>query len=66
VQPYIIDQSVQVAPQSADWIADIHGLKFVHNGKYVSGYVDSNQELVQLLENYRSVTGKESLKMDVL
>ena len=55
VQSYIIDQAV--LPQTGDWTENIHGLRFLQNGKYISGYVDSSQELVQLLENYRSITG---------
>lgn len=42
--------------QIGDWTNLIHGLRFTHNGKYVSGYVDSSQDLMQLLDNYRSIT----------
>ena len=43
--------------QKGDWTALIHGARFASNGKYICGYVDSSQELLQVLENYRTITG---------
>ena len=54
---YIIDHSSQVQPQSSDWTGLIRGLRFINNGRYVCGYVDSSQDLIQLLDTYRSATG---------
>lgn len=48
---------VQIPPQAGDWTTPIHGLRFIHSGKYVCGFVDSSQELLQLLESYRNITG---------
>lgn len=35
----------------------VQDLRFVQSGKYICGHVDSSQNLVQLLESYRSITG---------
>lgn len=35
----------------------VKDLYFIQNGKYVGGHVDSSQDLIQLLESYRSITG---------
>lgn len=43
--------------QIGDWTTLIHGIRFTNNGKYVYGYVDSSQDLMQLLDNYRTITG---------
>ena len=53
--------AVPIPPQSGDWTSLIQGLRFVqsgkYGGKYVNGYVDSSQDLIQLLESYRTITG---------
>lgn len=43
--------------QKGDWTALVHGARFSNNGKYICGYVDSSQDLLQVLENYRTITG---------
>ena len=40
-----------------DWFDLIHGLRFTNNGKYICGYVDSSNALIQILESYRTITG---------
>lgn len=46
-----------VSTQQGDWTAAIRGARFTTNGRYICGYVDSGQELMQVLENYRTITG---------
>lgn len=55
-QTFISTPEQVSATQGGDWTSLIHGLRFTHNGKYVSGYVDSSQDLMQLLDNYRTIT----------
>ena len=57
-QTYTIehDQGNQLPPQNDDWTTTIQDLRFVHNGKYVCGYVETSQDLVSLLESYRVIS----------
>lgn len=57
MQPYIVDHGNQPPPQSGDWFSLIQGMRFTNNGRYIQGYADSSQSLVQILELYRSMTG---------
>ena len=56
MQSYIVEHANQTQLQTSDWTELINGLRFVSNGKYVSGYVDSSQDLVRLLETYQAAT----------
>lgn len=51
------DDTAFVGTQNGDWTSLIHGTRFATNGKYICGYVDSGQELMQILETYRTLTG---------
>ena len=53
----INDDTAFVGTQNGDWTVLIHGTRFATNGKYICGYVDSGQELMQILETYRTLTG---------
>ncbi len=58
VQAYIVDNhGSQGHAQCGDWFSLIQGLRFTSSGKYICGYVDSSQSLVQILESYRTATG---------
>ena len=54
---YIVEQNASISTQVGDWTVQISGIRFTSNGKYVCGYVESSQELMQVLENYRTTTG---------
>ena len=47
----------QAGNQNGDWVSLVRGARFHNNGKYIWGFVESGQELMQLLENYRTITG---------
>ncbi|KAL5501955.1 hypothetical protein EMCRGX_G008640 [Ephydatia muelleri] len=53
----ISEDTAFVGTQNGDWTTLIHGTRFATNGKYICGYVDSGQELMQILETYRTLTG---------
>jgi len=58
MQSYIIDNhGNQGHTHCGDWFNLLQGLRFTANGKYICGYVDSSQSLVQILESYRTTTG---------
>lgn len=57
ITPTVLHSSSDPDTQAGDWTQEISALRFISNGKYVSGYVDSTQELMQVLENYRTITG---------
>ncbi len=46
-----------IGTQQGIWTAAIQGARFTSNGRYICGYVDSGQDLMQVLENYRTITG---------
>ena len=52
-----MDHASQPPIASGDWVSLVQGLRFTNDGRYVCGFVDSSQTLVQVLDTYQSHTG---------
>ena len=48
-----------------DWTSLLHGAQFASNGKCFTGYVNTPEELVQVFESFKRVTGASSLLMSL-
>ena len=60
LQPTLCPPPPPPPPSTSDipsLILIISGVRFTSNGRYVCGYVESGQELMQVLETYRTISG---------